>query len=149
MGITKPHVRWWTRWAEGDDEVRRYIIQFAITKLKGGNGSDKISDDAVLAALSTRHLLLFEPDRRAPGVTTEVYEEGLAREYRQVALHMRTVHSIPEHREHLRTSTPSEPILAEAAGQLLLIWGGSQVEFLANSLHPLIGKGEPGELTGR
>ncbi len=102
----------------------------------------------MFAALSMRHLLTFEPDRRPGGLTEAEYQDFSKLEHRQVALHMRTVHSIPSHRQYIRTGTPSEPILVEAAAQLLPD-GRKQLQFLANELNPLVSEGERGELAAR
>ncbi|KAF8159993.1 hypothetical protein B0H34DRAFT_705708 [Crassisporium funariophilum] len=138
---------WWTRWHSGDEDVRKGLIKFAMAKLKGNAGM--LSDAAKFAALSTRHLLMFEPDRRPPGMDNKQYQAATVEEYRQVASHMRTVHCIPTHREYMHTSTPSEPILAEAAARLLALSECPQVKILAEDLNPLVGKGERGELAAR
>lgn len=69
-----------------------------------------------------------------------------------VASHMCTAYSIPDHRKYLRSGYPSEPVLAEAASELL--WkmrGGSGVlEILKDNLHnSLLDRGQLGELVGR
>ncbi|KAF8156101.1 hypothetical protein B0H34DRAFT_716186 [Crassisporium funariophilum] len=138
---------WWTRWDSGDEDVRKGLIKFAMAKLKGGDL--KVGNAAKFAALSTRHLLMFEPDRQPPGMDNKQYQAATVEEYRQVASHMRTVHCIPTHREYMHTSTPSEPILAEAAARLLALSECPQVKFLAEDLNPLVGKGERGELAAR
>jgi len=123
------------------------MIQFAMQKLNGFASLDKSSAEATFAALSIRHLLTFEKDHRAPDFTTKDHRTALSKETRQVASHMRIIHSVPEHREYTRTGTPSEPILAEAAAQLLE--GGDQVKALAEATGPLVEKGERGELAAR
>ncbi|KAF7976150.1 hypothetical protein HWV62_7461 [Athelia sp. TMB] len=138
---------WYTRWKCGDTGVKRRIIDFAMLKLNTFASLQRISNGAKFAALSIRLLLTFEPDRHAPSVSTETYQEALGEELDQVASHMRVVHSVPEHCEYMRTGTPSEPILAEAAGQLLM--REDQVKCLAEALNPLVGTGEPGKLAAR
>ncbi|KAF8333117.1 uncharacterized protein EI90DRAFT_2830562, partial [Cantharellus anzutake] len=69
---------------------------------------------------------------------------------------MRVVYAIPEHREFMHTGSPSEPILAEAAGRHLNYpydRGGIErqgPEILAKACEKgLLAKGERGELCGR
>ncbi|KAF7973566.1 hypothetical protein HWV62_14834 [Athelia sp. TMB] len=138
---------WYTRWESGDDGIKRRIINFAMLKLNGSASLQNISKGAQFAALSIRYQLAFEPDRRAPNATTESYQKALNHEMIQVSSHMRVVHSVPEHREFMRTGTPSEPILAEAAGQLLQ--KENQVQCLVAALSPLVGQGDREQLAAR
>ncbi|KAF7981349.1 hypothetical protein HWV62_33801 [Athelia sp. TMB] len=138
---------WYTRWESGDDGIKRRIINFAMLKLNGFVSLQNISKGAKFAALSIRYQLDFEPDRRAPNATTESYQSALNHEMIQVSSHMRVVHSVPEHREFMRTGTPSEPILAEAAGQLLQ--KENQVQCLVAALNPLVGQRDRGQLAAR
>jgi len=94
--------------------------------------------NSFLAALSVRLMLDFEPRRiRA----TEM--ENL-----MVAGHLRVANVIPAHREYVISSTPSEPIVAEAAAQVLR--GQNMVDILARNVRDgLIEKGQRGELVAR
>ncbi|KAF9045740.1 hypothetical protein BDZ89DRAFT_1155434 [Hymenopellis radicata] len=139
---------WMTRYESGSLDVRRNLVSFAQVKLHGSDNLKIPKDDSMFAALSMRHLLTFEPDRRPCGLTEAAYQALCEQEFRQVASHMRVVHSIPSHRLYMRTGTPSEPILAEAAAQLLPE-GREQLSFLASKLNPLVSKGERGELAAR
>jgi hypothetical protein len=98
----------------------------------------KYEANSFLAALSVRLMLDFEPRRiRA----TEV--ENL-----MVAGHLRVANVIPAHREFVISSTPSEPIVAEAAAQVL--HRQNMVELLAENVREgLIEKGQRGELVAR
>ncbi|KAG5650914.1 hypothetical protein H0H81_010561 [Sphagnurus paluster] len=61
------------------------------------------------AALSVRVNLDFDTERQL----------GREQEEKLVESHLRVVFAIPKHREFMRTGTPSEPLLAEAARRLL------------------------------
>jgi hypothetical protein len=92
------------------------------------------------AAMSTRILIDVEPRRQA----------GRALESALVHSHLRTVYSVPQHREYMRTGTPSEPILAEAAAVLQHEIGIPPLTFLQYILeNNLVGKGEREELLVR
>jgi hypothetical protein len=91
-----------------------------------------------LAALSVRLMLDFEPRRIS---ATE--NENL-----MVAGHLRVANVIPSHREYIISSTPSEPIVAEAAAQVLQ--DQNLIRLLFNNVrHGLIEKGQRGELVAR
>jgi hypothetical protein len=96
-----------------------------------------LSDEALLATLSMRLLLEFEPNRYQ-GVEME----------KLVAGHMRVAYSVPAHCEYMRAGSPSEPILAEAAAQVMKggTWFNTLSRFLGKGL---IKKGERGELVAR
>jgi hypothetical protein len=131
--------RFWTRYDNdpGSGIVQQDIINFAQMKLMAhvpGGGSE----DGYLAALSVRLLLEFEPRR----VATVEAENCL------VERHLRIAYSVPAHREYLRSGTPSEPIIVEAAARAL----GHRLLPQMLSKHVdsgLIGKGERGELVAR
>ncbi|KAF9465579.1 hypothetical protein BDZ94DRAFT_1346066 [Collybia nuda] len=112
------------------------IVSFAVQKLFG-HPRDK-NEDGVLAALSIRLLLEFEP----------LNEMAKNKEVKLVAGHIRVIYSVPQHSLYLRSGTPSEPLLAEAAAQIMV--GRDPLSLLQNYLsHGLISKGERGELIGR
>ncbi|KAG6877960.1 hypothetical protein C0993_001578 [Termitomyces sp. T159_Od127] len=74
---------------------------------------DKLHDypfKELIPALAVRVDLAFEPNR-----DEAVLLEGLL-----VSSSMRTVYSVPQHRQYLRGGYPSEPFLAEAAARALL-----------------------------
>lgn len=117
------------------------FLDFAKTKLRGALKDDKVTDIGLASAMATRILFDFEPSRQKA-----VNTEGLL-----VAGFMRVVYSIPHHREYMRTGSPSEPVLAEAAAQIMEEAKEAAVldlllEYLDNGL---IGRGERGELIAR
>lgn len=63
----------------------------------------------MLAAVALRLLLEFDPTRQAAIVAESKLVQG----------HMRIAYSIPAHQEYVRSGAPSEPILAEAAAQIM------------------------------
>ena len=129
--------RWWALWEVGDTVVRDGIIEFAKDKL-AARKADNYDAHSFLAALSVRLMLEFEPRRIH---ATEV--ENL-----MVAGYLRVANVIPDHREYVISSTPSEPIVAEAASQVLR--GQNMVLLLAkNVTEGLIEKGQRGELVAR
>ena len=96
------------------------------------------SKKALLAAISVRLMLNFEPRR-----ISAIKEENL-----MVAGHLRVANAIPSHREYLISSTPSEPIVAEAAAQVHL--KESMIKTLCDHVTGgLIEKGQRGELAAR
>ena len=83
-------------------------------------------------------MLDFEP-RRLHATETEKL---------MVAGHLRVANIISSHREYMISSTPSEPIVAEAAAQIL--WGENVVNLLSDNVwRGLIEKGQRGELATR
>ena len=83
-------------------------------------------------------MLNFEPRR-----ISAIKEENL-----MVAGHLRVANVIPSHREYLISSTPSEPIVAEAAAQVHL--KESMIKTLCDHVTGgLIEKGQRGELAAR
>ena len=97
------------------------------------------SSESLLAAMSVRLMLDFEPKRIA----------AIDKESLMVAGHLRVVNVIPSHREYMFSSTPSEPIVAEAAAQVL--HGKNMIELLSKNVvkDGLIEKGQRGELAAR
>ena len=101
---------------------------------------------AQLACLAFRIGLDFDASREI-GRTTEV---------QLVESYMRIVFAVPNHREYMRTGTPSEPILAEAAARLLNSRANSvPLEELAPTVLKVafqdgfLARGEMGELVAR
>jgi hypothetical protein len=93
----------------GNGAVRSGMALFAQSKLIGRRDIAKFVNDkrSVLAALSTRLLLDFEPKRDS----VRKFEMEL------VKGNMRIAYIVPSHREYVRSGTPSEPILAEGAAR--------------------------------
>jgi hypothetical protein len=114
--------------------VEDQLIEFAMMKLTARNYG-KYDGRSYLAALSVRLLLDFEPRR-----ITAIESENL-----MVAGHLRVANVIPSHREYIISSTPSEPIVAEAAAQVLQ--KQNMIDLLFYNLRDgLIEKGQRGEL---
>src|ERR1700733_618720 len=132
-----PDIRWWTRWEAGDKVVKDKLIEFAIMKLAARNYGE-YDAKSYLAAISVRLLLDFEPRR-----ITAIENENL-----MVAGYLRVANVIPSHREYIVSSTPSEPVVAEAAAQVLQ--KQNMIELLFNNVrNGLIQKGQRGELVAR
>ncbi|THG98432.1 hypothetical protein EW026_g3752 [Hermanssonia centrifuga] len=99
---------WWTRWKHGDSLVRQGLISFAVEKLNC-NHPKVLTENGQLSALNVRLLLDFAPRRQI----------AVDKQIELVAGHMLIVHCIPDFLEGMRTSAPSEPILAEAAARIM------------------------------
>jgi hypothetical protein len=116
------------------------MIDFAMMKLSAQIDRGKYTQESFLAAISVRLMLDFEPRR-----ITAMETENL-----MVAGHLRVANVIPNHREYMHSSTPSEPIVAEAAAQVLLASKESMIDLLCNNVTGgLIEKGQRGELAAR
>jgi hypothetical protein len=100
-----------------------------------------MSDEkARFAILSMRLLLSFEPLR----------ESTRSFEAEQVAGYMRVAYSVPLHREYMRSGSSSEPILAEAAAQLMNATGVGVIRAFSETMNDdLIRKGDRGEEVAR
>ncbi|KAG8993200.1 hypothetical protein FRB94_010956 [Tulasnella sp. JGI-2019a] len=138
---------WYTRYKGGDPEVKANLLDFARTKLTlhDPDGRDDYKSAlqlrmAQLAALSIRLLPPLDPSRQY----ARDLEENL------VANHMRIGFSVPKHREHIRTGTPSEPILAEAAAHEMAILSrqddGVAIALVEHADHGLAGSKTTGKL---
>jgi hypothetical protein len=71
-----------------------------------------------------------------------------------VARHARLVYAIPSHREYMHTGYSSEPLLAEAAHQLVYEWEKKEPSFLIDTLNMnndngVLNKGHAGEMVAR
>ena len=86
-------------------DASKAVLEFAAAKLVGKGEHRLLLLGPSIAVVAQRLLLKFEPD----GTAARNTEESL------VNLHMRTLYSVPEHREYLIAGSSSEPILAEAA----------------------------------
>ncbi|QRV99088.1 hypothetical protein RhiJN_27107 [Ceratobasidium sp. AG-Ba] len=134
---------YWTRFQHGDLRVREDIIRFAEAKLRGVQRTETLGEWGVLAFLSQRLGLTFTSSR----------EEAKVMEDQLINGNQRIAYSVPSHREYVRSGTPSEPILAEAAAQLMarhLRKDRRVPRELIKWLEPeLIAKGERVELVAR
>ena len=118
--------------------VKDKLIEFAMMKLAAQSSNRKYTWESFLAATSVRLTLDFEPRR-----ISAVESENL-----MVAGHLRVANVIPSHREYMISSTPSEPIVAEAAAQVLLEQNMISILY-RNVRDGLIEKGQRGELAAR
>ncbi|KIJ14749.1 hypothetical protein PAXINDRAFT_12577 [Paxillus involutus ATCC 200175] len=129
-----------TMWYSLHDQRQTSVINLAKAKLNPKKDED---EGAHLACLGIRIGLDFDASR----------ETGRRKELQLVESHMRIVFAVPEHHEFMRTGTPSEPILAEAAAQLLN-QSRSSLENLAPKVlcqafeHGFLARGERGEMVG-
>lgn len=110
--------------------------------MAGTEQIEKISDDGKLAVLCVRVGLAFNRER----------DDARLTEQKLVASHMRVTFTVPEHRNYIYSGYPSEPILAEAAAQLMYLnsmHNGIPDVLLNWCKNDLIPKGERGELVAR
>ena len=113
------------------------MIEFAMMKLAARNYG-RYDGNSYLAAISVRLMLDFEPRRIA----------AMENENLMVAGYLRVANVIPRHREYVISSTPSEPIVAEAAAQVLR--EQNMINLLFSHVRDgLIEKGQRGELVAR
>ncbi|EUC56123.1 G2/mitotic-specific cyclin cdc13, putative, partial [Rhizoctonia solani AG-3 Rhs1AP] len=140
------------------------VFQLAMSKLSNNRMSGHESD-SILAALGVRVGIAFEgkeitfdePNRIAANEEKTAVEEQHPywTQSRLVESHMRVAYSIPQHRGYMHTRAPSEPVLAEAAGQYLFSGnlGGIMIEGpkrLCEALDTgLLASGERRELVAR
>ena len=90
------------------NQYERMLLLLARSKLSGQpnpNVEATPSDTAALAIADVRLCFDYEPTRSK--------NENIVNDL--VASHMRTVFSMPSHREYFRSGYPSEPILAEVS----------------------------------
>ncbi|CUA71733.1 DNA-directed RNA polymerase subunit beta [Rhizoctonia solani] len=120
-----------------------HVLSFAKDKISA-HGMPEKSSVSKLVAIGIRVGIEFDSRTRS----------SRRMEAKHVESHMRVIYAIPKHREYMRTGTPSEPILAEAAALYLATRPeGFKIagpEILANSCRDgFISRGERGELCGR
>ncbi|KAB5587652.1 hypothetical protein CTheo_8909 [Ceratobasidium theobromae] len=132
----------WTRYKYGDDVVQADIIGFAQMKLAGTERLEELSPEGQLAVLGVRVGLSFNLNREKARFTEQRLVEG----------YMRVILSVPKHREYIYSGYPSEPILAEAAAQLMCL--NNMNDGIPSILHKwcendLIAKGDRRELVAR
>ena len=115
------------------------VHELALMKLVGTR--KKIETfEAEVAVVAQRILLELEPNR----IVARAMEEKL------VSSHMRAVYSVPEHREYMRTGSPSEPVLVDAAAACMHSGNVKPLRVLSTLFsRGLTTKGERGELVGR
>jgi hypothetical protein len=140
-------LRFYTRARSGNKHILNGMVRFAHFKLTRRSNPHKFGtnddDPPMLAALTTRLLLDFEPKRELSRKMESTLVQG----------NMRIAFSVPKHHEYLRSGSPSEPILAEAAAQEMYLMrhhGRPILQKLADFVgEGMINKGERGELVAR
>ncbi|KAB5587758.1 hypothetical protein CTheo_8800 [Ceratobasidium theobromae] len=116
----------WMTYESGDDLIKHNIINFTQVKLAGTKQIEKISDDEC--------------------------DDAQLTEQKLVASHMQVTFTVPEHCNYIYSGYPSEPILAEAAAQLMYLnsmHNGIPDVLLNWCKNDLIPKGECGELVAQ
>lgn len=129
------------------------MVKFAATKLVNAKLEDAnilteslsptILDSALIALFNVRFQLSSSPLR----------ELNRTEEEKQIASHLRNVICIPDHQEFIFSGHPSEPLVAEAAAQLLSI--PSRLRMVLRGLDQILNfyageaKGDRGELFTR
>ena len=116
------------------------VYELAAMKLVGVRANDKVDKlHQKVAVVAQRLLLELEPNI----IDARTMEETL------VASNMRTVYSIPQHREYMRTGSPSEPLLVELAARYMR-GVVNPIDVLTEMFsRGLTTKDERGELVGR
>ncbi|KZT03296.1 uncharacterized protein LAESUDRAFT_684107 [Laetiporus sulphureus 93-53] len=136
---------WHAMYNAGPDEAKTGLIDIAMSKLAGSSDPTTFNlsypyNNGIVAALSTRLLVDFEPSREIARQFEAQLVEG----------HMRIAYSIPKHREYFRSGYPSEPVLAEAAARIVHEHRLPMAVVLEHYIRQgLMSKGERGELVMR
>ncbi|KAF5371940.1 hypothetical protein D9615_008098 [Tricholomella constricta] len=110
---------WAAQWNHSPAGLRDSIIPFAIRKL-----GELDSSYTKLAALAIRINLDFDTERQ---IAREIDEK-------LVESHLRVVFAVPAHGRFMRTGSPSEPLLVEAARQHLDFKQSNEIQFTAPTL---------------
>ena len=98
-------------------------LRLAKLKLLLSHRTDNTTGEGKLAVIDSAITLNYEP----------LQERNRALHEELVSGHARIIFAIPKHREYMRSGYPSEPILAEAANQILHDW-----ECKRNPVHVII-----------
>ncbi|KAI0919154.1 hypothetical protein AcV5_002144 [Taiwanofungus camphoratus] len=143
---------WHATWCSGDEIplIRSNMVSFARAKLTGRFEVRQVRRDvgkllrAQFSTLSTRLLLELEPSRGSARLLENQLVEG----------NMRIAYSVGAHRQYLRSGSPSEPLLAEAAAQEMATIAESEADAIARLLlsytdEGLINKSDGGALVMR
>lgn len=101
--------RWKTRYIHGNTAVRRTIVDFAKKKLLNSTDDDDDDEPRRIAPLAIRLPLKFNA----------LTQKGREAEHRQIESHMRICLNIDSEAEVMYSVAPSEPILNEAAAQIM------------------------------
>ncbi|KDQ61333.1 hypothetical protein JAAARDRAFT_190117 [Jaapia argillacea MUCL 33604] len=132
---------WASLYGDGNGDLSSTILEFAAQKLCCQTLSQpSLPKAAALAVASRRMLLNFNPARHD---AKKLLEEAVER-------HMHVLLAFPAHLEFAHAGTPSEPILAEAAGRVMARYPCTILDSLFEALsNGLVEGGDPGELAHR
>ena len=120
------------------------VLALAKRKLILTNSASNAQPIGKLAAIDVILNINYEANR----IASRNIQEAM------VARHARLIYAIPSHREYTRTGYSSEPLLAEAAHQLVYEWEKKEPSFLIDTLNTnndngVLNKGHAGEMVAR
>ena len=138
-------VRWGTIYDCGNDDVRARLVVFARGKLLCADSGEDLTRAQKYAVLS--HQLVLDTTGTCHIMFPDNPFTEVEREQEQIAKHMRVCMSIGGGYETIRGSTPSEPILSEAASLVMRDKSFKLADALADVLnHHNINPGDRAEL---
>ncbi|KAI9430204.1 hypothetical protein H4582DRAFT_1820313, partial [Lactarius indigo] len=110
---------WGTRYDHGNEEIRVNLLDFAVQKLLCGKPGDKSLTEAQMYAVLSQRLAL---DINTPQYLFNSASplDAMRTMHEQIANHMRVCVAVGGGIESLRGIAPSEPILSEAASDIML-----------------------------
>ncbi|KAH9179801.1 hypothetical protein EDB89DRAFT_2238751 [Lactarius sanguifluus] len=110
---------WGTRYDHGNEEIRVNLLDFAVQKLLCGKLGDKSLTEAQMYAVLSQRLAL---DINTPQYLFNSASplDAMRTMHEQIANHMRVCVAVGGGIESLRGIAPSEPILSEAASDIML-----------------------------
>lgn len=133
-------------WLAHRDSPCQILRSFALRKLLCSSSFNTRDHQQVFAVLSSR--LCLDPCTKNEG-TVEFSEQA-------VNNHLRIILALDNTGSRIATTTPAEPVVAEAAAYLMVedgsrdLWGGAICTLVASLLQPgLVDKGRAGELVAR
>ena len=141
--------RFWTLLESRDAGLKKdlmpdRVLALAKRKLILTNSASNAQPIGKLAAIDVILNISYEGNR----IASRNIQEAM------VARHARLIYAIPSHREYTRTGYSSEPLLAEAAHQLVYEWEKKEPSFLIDTLNMnndngVLNKGHAGEMVAR
>ncbi|KAI9444320.1 hypothetical protein H4582DRAFT_2071891 [Lactarius indigo] len=110
---------WGTHYDHGNEEIRVNLLDFAVQKLLCGKPGDKSLTEAQMYAVLSQRLAL---DINTPQYLFNSASplDAMRTMHEQIANHMRVCVAVGGGIESLRGIAPSEPILSEAASDIML-----------------------------